>query len=104
MKPSVKYFYETSDKDYIDHITTWDNNMERMIFIQEDMSLPWFKEHVKRNLINKDILSIRFPSKSYIENDKFFNKILDGNGICSRSYKWYPSEVWIYSPIDLSEY
>ena len=49
---------------------------------------------------NKDILAIRFPSNNDIQHNKIINNMLFGKGIMYDNNKiWYPTEVWIYSPI-----
>ena len=49
---------------------------------------------------NKDILAIRFPSNNDIQHNKIINNMLFGKGIMYENNKiWYPTEVWIYSPI-----
>ena len=49
---------------------------------------------------NKNILAIRFPSNKDIHDNKIINNMLFGKGIMYDNNKiWYPSEVWIYSPI-----
>ena len=51
--------------------------------------------------INKNILAVRFPSNNDIRHNKIINNMLFGKGIIYDNNKiWYPTEVWIYSPID----
>jgi len=48
--------------------------------------------------VNKDILSLRFPTYRTIKQNEIINNILSGNGFTYSDTVWFPKEVWIYSP------
>ena len=99
---TVKYFYEKNDADYKDYNKLWDENRERFIFLHTNLTLSQQMSSIKNAMdINKNILAVRFPSNNDIRHNKIINNMLFGKGIIYDNNKiWYPTEVWIYSPID----
>ena len=95
-----KYFHEKTDADFEEYNKLWDENKERFIFLQTDLSLSQQMSNINNSMDNnKDILAVRFPSKKQIQCNKIINNILLGNGIAYETNKmWYPKEVWVYSP------
>ena len=76
-----KIFYEKTDEDYEKYNKLWDEHRERMIFLQDH--LPFLKQaRCFRDDIsdNKDILSIRFPTRKFFTRNKIFNNIISGKG------------------------
>lgn len=100
----VKYFYEKTDEDYETYNKLWDENIERMIFLQTHLSYNKQIHDIINQLNNnnnKDILSIRFPLINEIKNNKIIDNILLGNGFIYISNKvWYPKEIWIYNTFE----
>ena len=98
---NFKFFHEKTDADYIEYNKLWDENKERFIFLQPHLPLSQQMSIIKDDMDNnKDILAIRFPSNNDIQDNKIMNTILLGKGIMYDNNKiWYPTEVWIYSPI-----
>ena len=98
---NFKYFHEKTDADYIEYNKLWDENKERFIFLQPHLPLSQQMSIIKDDMDNnKDILAIRFPSNNDIQHNKIINNMLFGKGIMYENNKiWYPTEVWIYSPI-----
>ena len=96
-----KIFYEKTYEDYEKYNKLWDEHRERMIFLQDH--LPFLKQaRCFRDDIsdNKDILSIRFPTRKFFTRNKIFNNIISGKGFYySDNRIWHPKEVWIYSPL-----
>ena len=98
---NFKFFHEKTDADYIEYNKLWDENKERFIFLQPHLPLSQQMSIIKDDMDNnKDILAIRFPSNNDIQYNKIINNMLFGKGIMYENNKiWYPTEVWIYSPI-----
>ena len=98
---NFKFFHEKTDADYIEYNKLWDENKERLIFLQPHLTLSQQMSIIKDDMDNnKDILAIRFPSNNDIQHNKIINNMLFGKGIMYENNKiWYPTEVWIYSPI-----
>jgi len=98
---NFKFFHEKTDADYIEYNKLWDENKERFIFLQPHLPLFQQMSIIKDDMDNnKDILAIRFPSNNDIQHNKIINNMLFGKGIMYENNKiWYPTEVWIYSPI-----
>jgi hypothetical protein len=98
---NFKVFHEKTDTDYIEYNKLWDEKKERFIFLQPHLSLLQQMSIIKNDMDNnKDILAIRFPSNNDIQHNKIINNMLFGKGIMYDNNKiWYPTEVWIYSPI-----
>ena len=98
---NFKFFHEKTDADYIEYNKLWDENKERFIFLQPYLPLSQQMSIIKDDMDNnKDILAIRFPSNNDIQHNKIINNMLFGKGIMYENNKiWYPTEVWIYSPI-----
>ena len=94
-----KYFHEKTDADFEDYNKLWDENRERFIFLQTDLSLSQQMSNINNSMDNtKDILAVRFPTKNEIQRNTIINNILLGNGIAYETNKiWYPKEVWVYS-------
>lgn len=101
----VKYFYEKTDEDYEKYNKIYDKNLARIIFLHKNLSYTDQINNIKNDLNdNSDILSIRFPLKKEIKNNKIINNILLGNGIvCENNKVWYPKELWIYLPENSNE-
>jgi len=99
---TVKYFYEKNDADYKDYIKLWDENVERMIFLQTELSLSQQVSAIKNDFEknnNKDILAMRFQSYSDIQKNNIVHNVIFGYGVYfGNDTRWYPKEVWIYSP------
>jgi Zn-finger domain-containing protein len=97
---TLKYFHEKTDADFSEYNKLWDENKERFIFIQSNLSLSKQMSYINDSMDNtKDILAIRFPTMNEIQHNKIINNILLGNGIVYENNKiWYPKEVWVYSP------
>jgi hypothetical protein len=98
---NFKFFHEKTDADYIEYNKLWDENKERFIFLQPHLPLSQQMSIIKDDMDNnKDILAIRFLSNNDIQHNKIINNMLFGKGIMYENNKiWYPTEVWIYSPI-----
>ena len=96
----VKYFYENTDTDYHEYSKLWDENIERIVFLNHDLSLSKQMSSVINDITdNKDILAIRFPTYITIHQNKIINNIISGKGLIYADNKiWFPKEVWIYSP------
>ena len=99
---NFKFFHEKTDADFVEYNKMWDENKERFIFLQTDISLSQ-----QMSIINdimdmdnaRDILAVRFLTKNEIQCNKIINNILLGNGVVYKKNKiWYPKEVWVYSP------
>ena len=98
---NFKFFHEKTDADFEEYNKMWDENKERFIFLQTDLSLSQQMSIINNNNMDntKDILAIRFPNKNEIQHNKIIINILLGNGIaCENNKIWYPKEVWVYSP------
>ena len=97
-----KYFHEKTDADFEEYNKLWDENKERFIFLQTNLSLSQQIRSLSQQIsmdLTKDILAVRFPTKNEIQCNKIINNILLGNGIAYETNKmWYPKEVWVYSP------
>ncbi len=98
---NFKVFHEKTDADFIEYNKLWDENKERIILLQQHLPLSQQISIIKNEMDNnKDILAIRFPNKNDIQHNKIINNLLFGKGILYDNNKiWYPTEVWIYSPI-----
>ena len=96
---NFKYFHEKTDADFEEYNKLWDENKERFIFLQTDLSLSQQMSNINNSMDNtKDILAVRFPTKNEIQHNKIINNILLGIGIAYETNKiWYPKEVWVYS-------
>ena len=97
---NFKFFHEKTDADFAEYNKMWDENKERFIFLQTDLSLSQQMSIINDTMDNtKDILAVRFPTKNEIQGNKIINNVLLGNGIVYENNKiWYPKEVWVYSP------
>jgi len=98
---NFKFFHEKTTADYEEYNKLWDENKERFIFLQTNLS-PSQQMSIINNAMdnNKDILAVRFPTNNDIQHNKIINNILFGKGIIYENDKiWYPKEVWIYSPL-----
>jgi len=100
MMVTIKYFYEKTHGDYIEYTKIWNENNQRLIFL--DINSPLHKQinSITNDLTNnkyKDILAIKNPNNNIIINNKIINDILLGKGFTYNNNKiWYPKEVWIY--------
>ena len=99
---NFKYFYEKTDANYDEYNKLWDENKERIIFLQYDLPLSKQKSSIIKEITdNKDILAIRFCFYRTITHNIIINNIMLGRGFIYADNKiWYPKEVWIYNPID----
>ena len=95
-----KYFYENTDTTYDEYNKLWDENVERMIFLHDNLPLLKQMSSIIHDITdNKDILAIRFPTYRTIKQNKIINNIMSGKGFIYADNKiWFPKEVWIYSP------
>jgi len=100
---NFKYFHEKTDADYEEYKKIWDENKERIIFLQMSTNgfLPFSQQmqYINNNINNtKDILALRFTSKKEMQRNKIIDNIILGKGVVLKDNKiWYPKEVWIYS-------
>ena len=96
---NFRYFHEKTDADFEEYNKLWDENKERFIFLQTDLSLSKQMSDINNSMDNtKDILAVRFPTKNEIQRNKIINNILLVNGVAYETNKiWYPKEVWVYS-------
>ena len=100
---NFKYFHEKTDADYEEYKKIWDENKERIIFLQMSTNglLPSSQQmqYINNNMNNtKDILALRFLSKKEMQRNKLIGNIILGKGVVLKDNKiWYPKEVWIYS-------
>jgi hypothetical protein len=96
----VKYFYEITDTNYDEYNKLWDENIERMVFLHDNLPLSKQMSSIMHDITdNKDILAIRFPTYQTIKQSKIINNIISGKGFIYTDNKiWFPKEVWIYSP------
>jgi hypothetical protein len=96
---NFKYFHEKTDADFEEYNKLWDENKERFIFLQTGLSLSKQMSDINNSMDNtKDILAVRFPTKTGIQRNTIINNILLGNGFAYEINKiWYPKEVWVYS-------
>jgi hypothetical protein len=98
----IRFFKEKTDEDYQQYAIEWDNNKNRIIFLQNQLSTH--KKQLDSLLYDlqsnptKDIFAIRFlnPNKN-IFNNEIVKKILSGEGITYNNGVWLPSEFWIYN-------
>jgi hypothetical protein len=99
---NFKYFYEKTDKNYNEYKKLWDENIERMVFLQHELSLSKQTNSIIKDLTdNKDILAIQLCYYRTITHNVIINNIMLGRGFVYADNKiWYPKEVWIYNPID----
>ena len=100
---NFKYFYEKTDTNYDEYNKLWNENIERIIFLQDDLSLSKQKSSIIKDITdNKDILAIRFCTYRTITHNIIINNIMLGRGFIYADNKiWYPKEVWIYNPINI---
>jgi len=99
---NFKYFYENTDTNYDEYKKLWDENIDRMIFLHEDLPLSKQTSSIINEMTdNKDILAIRFCSHRTITHNIILNNIMLGRGfIYNDNKKWNPKEVWIYNLIN----
>ncbi len=99
---NFKYFYEKTDTNCNEYKKLWGENIERMIFLQDDLPLSKQTSNIIKDITdNKDILAIRFCSYRTITHNIIINNIMLGRGFIYANNKiWYPKEVWIYNPIN----
>ena len=95
---NCKFFYEKTDADYEEYNKLWDENIERIIFLEINISLTEQIKCIYAEMNNnKDILAVRFPSNSEWRSSNIVNNILFGKGVMYDNNKiWYPKEFWIY--------
>lgn len=97
-------FHEKSDSDYINYNKIWQDNLNRMVFLQDHLSMKCQINYLVLDMQNldgnqKDILAIRFPSLKTLNRNKIYINILLGKGFEYEPNKyWHPNEIWIYSP------
>jgi hypothetical protein len=98
----IRFFKEKTNEDYQQYTIQWNENRDRIIFLQNQLSTH--KKQLYSLLYDlqsnptKDILAIRFlnPNKN-IFNNEIIKKILSGEGITYNNGVWLPSEFWIYN-------
>jgi hypothetical protein len=97
---NFKIFHEKTDADFAEYKKMWDENEERFIFLQINLSFSQQMSIINDSIDNtKDILVVRFPTKNEFQRNEIINNVLLGNGIVYENNKiWYPKEVWVYSP------
>jgi hypothetical protein len=96
----VKYFNEKTDQDYETYNKLWEEHKERFVFLHTNVTPKQQMNSIINDLDdNKDILAVRFPRMNTINKNKIINNILLGKGIEYDNKKWYPKEIWVYSPI-----
>lgn len=100
----IKYFHEKTDKDFELYNKLYDENIERIIFLQTNLSHAQQINSIQNYLNdNRDILTIRFPLMEHIQKNKIIKNVILGNGVaCKNNKVWYPKELWIYSPMKRS--
>jgi hypothetical protein len=96
---TVKFFHEKTKVDHEEYDNLWMENKERVVFLSS--GIQYQLSDVRDQMdTNKDILSIRFPSITFLHRSKIFNSVIMGHGVAYENAKtWYPSEVWVYSPV-----
>ena len=73
---NFKYFHEKTHADFEEYNKLWDENKERFIFLQTDLSLSQQMSNINNSMDNtKDILAVRFPTKNEIQGNKIINNI-----------------------------
>lgn len=94
----VKYFYEKTDTNYHEYSKLWKENIERMIFLYDNLPLSEQMKCIIHDITDKkDILAIQFPTYKTIKQNKIINNIILGKGfIYTNNKTWFPNEVWIY--------
>jgi hypothetical protein len=101
MITEVKYFHEKTTQDFETYNKLWDENRERIVYIEPDLPNKQQINGIINNFNNnnKDILAVRFPTLNEIKRNKIIDDILLGKGLRYESDKvWYPREIWIYNP------
>ena len=96
----LKFFYENADTTYDEYNKLWDENIERIIFLHDNLPLSKQTSSIICDINeNKDILAIRFPSYRTIKQNRIINNIISGKGFIYADNKiWFPKEFWLYSP------
>lgn len=99
---NFKFFYEKTDANCDEYKKLWGGNVDRMIFLQDDLPLSKQTSSIIKDITdNKDILAVRFCSYRTITHNIIINNIMLGRGFNYADNKiWYPKEVWIYNPIN----
>ena len=95
----IRYFFEKTNMDYVDYNTLWNENDNRMIYLETEWSKVKQMSKLIQDIQNnhtKDILSIRFPNKTMNYKNDILKQLQNGDGIIYNSGIWYPSEIWIY--------
>jgi hypothetical protein len=94
---TVKYFHEKTDVDYEIYNKIWDDNITRLVFLHDNLSLPQQVSSIRNELESngdKDILAIRFP---LVPLSMIMDDVIQGKGVPREDGgAWYPKEVWIY--------
>jgi hypothetical protein len=99
---NFKYFYKKTDTNFDEYNKTWAENIDRMIFLQDNVPLSKQTSSIIKDINdNKDILALRFSSYRTVTHNIIVNNIMLGRGFSYADNKiWCPKEVWIYNPID----
>lgn len=95
----IKYFYEKSDEDYEEYQKIWDENRDRMIFLNLSLKerIDILKHECQNKLDKVDIISIRWPNRGF-EDDNLFKQLKSGKGFeYERNKTWFPKEIWVYN-------
>lgn len=96
----IRYFFEKSNDDYEKYKTIWDENNNRMIFLETDWSNSKQLSELLQNISDsKDILAIRFPNKKDVCKNEILSRLQNGEGIMYKDTIWFPNEIWIYNSI-----
>jgi hypothetical protein len=99
----IKYFFENNNNEnFTKYNNLWSNN--KIIFLNPTLDTrkcmkKLFKD-IQKNP-NYEILGIVYPSYHYLKKSTLLDKLKNDLGV---NYKdnliWYPTEIWIYNPIN----
>lgn len=91
----IRYFFEKTHGDYEKYIIEWNENNDRMIYLDTKLSklnqISYVIKEIQKNP-SKDILAIRFPDEQIFDND-IIKRVCEGNGIIINDGIWYPKEI-----------
>ena len=94
----TKYFIEKSHSDMENHARTWEENRNRMVFLQKGLNKSQQLTNLTTQITDDtDILAVRFPLERQVNNNEYLRNIRFGNGIPHNGTLWLPKEIWIYS-------
>jgi hypothetical protein len=110
---NLKFFYEKNLVDHEEYDNLWEENKERFIFLNTNLSLSEQRGQIinylnkeKEDNYNKDILALRFPTNKFIKKSVIINDIILGKGFkyCDNDNNdktWHAKEVWIYNQFNI---